>query len=88
MSLDKQIPAHGRRATGSIQVSWRAYWRAEKRTLVLASYTVIDVNELPDDNNGPEDTLEDEPVADEQKSNDLEEAQKDGAEEREEGGLY
>jgi len=47
-----------------------------------------DVNELPDDNNGPEDTLEDKPVADEQKSNDLEEAQKEGAEEREEGGLY
>jgi hypothetical protein len=47
-----------------------------------------DVNELPDDNNGPEDTLEDKSVADEHKSNDLEEAQKDGAEEREEGGLY
>ncbi len=47
-----------------------------------------DVNELPDDNNGPEDTLEEKPVADEQKSNDLEEAQKEGAEEREEGGLY
>ena len=47
-----------------------------------------DVNELPDDNNGPEDTLEDKPVADEQKPNDLEEAQKEGAQEREEGGLY
>ncbi|MDQ0840078.1 hypothetical protein [Sphingomonas faeni] len=47
-----------------------------------------DVNELPDDNNGKEDTLEDKPVADEQNSNDLEEAQKEGAEEREEGGLY
>jgi hypothetical protein len=47
-----------------------------------------DVNELPDDNNGPENTLEDKSVADEQKSNDLEEAQKVGAEEREEGGLY
>lgn len=47
-----------------------------------------DVNELPDDNNGPEDTLEDKPVADEQEPNDLEEAQKEGAEEREEGGLY
>jgi hypothetical protein len=47
-----------------------------------------DVNELPDDNNGPEDSLEDKPVADEQKSNDLEEAQKEGAEERKEGGLY
>jgi len=47
-----------------------------------------DVNDLPDDDKGPEDTLEDKPVADEQKSNDLEEAQKEGAEEREEGGLY
>ena len=47
-----------------------------------------DVNELPDDNKGPEDTLEDKPVADEQEPNDLEEAQKEGAEEREEGGLY
>jgi hypothetical protein len=47
-----------------------------------------DVNELPDDNNGPEDALEDKPVADEKKSNDLQEAQKEGAEEREEGGLY
>ena len=47
-----------------------------------------DVNELPDGNNGPEDTLEDKPVADEQEPNDLEEAQKEGAEEREEGGLY
>jgi len=47
-----------------------------------------DVNELPDDDNGPEDTLEDKPVSDEQEPNDLEEAQKQGAEEREEGGLY
>ncbi len=47
-----------------------------------------DANELPDDKNGPEDTLEDKTFADEQKSNDLEEAQKEGAEEREEGGLY
>ncbi|TCM04759.1 hypothetical protein [Sphingomonas sp. PP-CC-3G-468] len=47
-----------------------------------------DVNELPDGNNGPEDTLEDKPVADEQEPNDFEEAQKEGAEEREEGGLY
>jgi len=47
-----------------------------------------DVNELPDDNNGPEDTLEDKPVPDGQNPNDLEEAQKDGAEEREDGGLY
>jgi len=47
-----------------------------------------DVNELPDDNKGPEDTLEDKSTADEQKPSDLEEAQKEGAEEREEGGLY
>ena len=47
-----------------------------------------DVNELPDDNNGLEDTLEDKPVVDEQESNDLEQAQNEGAEEREEGGLY
>ncbi|MEG3162798.1 hypothetical protein U1763_20035 [Sphingomonas sp. LB2R24] len=47
-----------------------------------------DVNELPDDNKGPEDTLEDKSIADEQKPSDLEEAQKEGAEEREEGGLY
>jgi hypothetical protein len=45
-----------------------------------------DVNELPD--NGPEYTLENKPIADEQRPNDLEEAQKEGAEEREEGGLY
>ena len=43
-----------------------------------------DVNELPDDKE-PEDTLEDKPIADEQSSNDLEDAQK---EERKEGGLY
>lgn len=47
-----------------------------------------DVNELPDGNNGLEDTLEDKPLADGQSPNDLEEAQKAGAEEREEGGLY
>ena len=47
-----------------------------------------DVNELPNDNKGPEDTLEDKSIADEQKPSDLEEAQKEGAEEREEGGLY
>jgi len=46
-----------------------------------------DVNELPDDKR-LEDTLEDKPVADEQKSSDLEEVQKEGAEDREEGGLY
>ncbi len=47
-----------------------------------------DVNELPDDNKGSEDTLEDQSNADEQKPSDLEEAQKEGAEEREEGSLY
>ena len=47
-----------------------------------------DVNETSDGNNGPEDTLEDKPIADEQNPNDLEEAQKEGAEERENGGLY
>ncbi|RYF08956.1 MAG: hypothetical protein EOO77_24760 [Oxalobacteraceae bacterium] len=47
-----------------------------------------DVNELPDSNNGPEDSLEDKPSPDAQNSGDLEEAQKEGAEEREEGGLY
>ncbi|MES3098790.1 hypothetical protein [Sphingomonas faeni] len=47
-----------------------------------------DVNELPDDSNGPKDTLEDKPIADEQEPNDLEEAQEEGAEEREEGGFY
>ncbi|SFO45456.1 hypothetical protein [Sphingomonas sp. OK281] len=47
-----------------------------------------DVNELSDGNNEPEDTLEDKPIADEQNPNDLEEAQKEGAEEREDGGLY
>lgn len=47
-----------------------------------------DVNELSDGNNGPEDTLEDESIDDEQNPNNLEEAQKEGAEEREEGGLY
>lgn len=47
-----------------------------------------DVNELPNDNKGPEDSLEDKSIADEQRPSDLEEAQKEGAEEREEGGLY
>lgn len=47
-----------------------------------------DVNELPDGNNGPEDTLEDKPIAEDQNPGDLGEAQKEGAEEREEGGLY
>ncbi|MES3057716.1 hypothetical protein O6V14_18950 [Sphingomonas faeni] len=47
-----------------------------------------DVNELPDSNNGPEDSVEDKSSLDEQNSDDLEEAQKEGADEREEGGLY
>jgi hypothetical protein len=40
-----------------------------------------EVNELPDDNKGLEDTLENKPIADEQKRNDPEEAQKEEAEE-------
>ncbi len=56
--------------------------------MVTRGISAPDVNELSDGNNGPEDTLEDKPIADEQKPNDLEEAQKEGAEEREEGGLY
>ncbi len=47
-----------------------------------------DVNELSDSNNALEDTLEDKPIADKQKPDDPEQAQKEGAEEREEGGLY
>ena len=47
-----------------------------------------DVNELSDSNNALEDTLEDKPIADKQKPDDLEQAQKEGAEERAEGGLY
>lgn len=47
-----------------------------------------DVNELPNSNNGPEDSLEDNPSPDAQNLEDLEEAQKEGAEEREDGGLY
>ncbi|TCP65094.1 hypothetical protein [Sphingomonas sp. PP-CE-1G-424] len=39
-----------------------------------------DVNELPDSNNGPEDSLENKPSPDAQNSDDLEEAQKEGAE--------
>lgn len=47
-----------------------------------------DVNELPDSNNGPEDSLEDKPSPETKQPDDIEEAQKEGAEEREEGGLY
>ncbi len=47
-----------------------------------------DVNELPDSNKGPEDSFEDKHPVEKQISQDIEEAQKEGAEEREEGGLY
>jgi hypothetical protein len=47
-----------------------------------------DVNELPDSDKGPADSVEDKRSTDEQKPDGLEEAQKEGAEEREEGGLY
>ncbi len=47
-----------------------------------------DVNELPDRNNSPEDSLEDKPSPETKQPDDIEEAQKEGAEEREEGGLY
>lgn len=47
-----------------------------------------DVNELPDSNKGPEDSLEDKASPDAQNPDDLEEARKEGAEERDEGGLY
>lgn len=47
-----------------------------------------DVNELPDSNNGPEDSLEYKPSPETKQPDDIEEAQKEGAEEREQGGLY
>jgi hypothetical protein len=47
-----------------------------------------DVNELPESDKGPADSVEDKVSTDEQKLDGLEEAQKEGAEEREEGGLY
>ena len=47
-----------------------------------------DVNELPDSNNSPEDSLEDKPSPETKQPDDIEGAQKEGAEEREEGGLY
>jgi len=47
-----------------------------------------DVNELPDSNKGPEDSVEDKNPVEKQNSHDIEEAQKEGAEEIEEGGLY
>ena len=45
-----------------------------------------DVNELTEDDNGSEDTLEEKPNPSDQDPADLEEAQKDGAEDRKEGG--
>lgn len=45
-----------------------------------------DVNELTEDDNGREDTLEEKPGPSDQDPADLEEAQKDGAEDRKEGG--
>lgn len=47
-----------------------------------------DVNELPNSNDGPANSLADKLSANTSNSDDLEEAQKEGAEEREEGGLY
>jgi len=47
-----------------------------------------DVNELPDSNKGPDDSVEDKHPVEKQNSHDIEEAQKEGAEEIEEGGLY
>ena len=47
-----------------------------------------DVNELPDSNKGPLDSVEDKHPVEKQNSHDIEEPQKEGAEEREEGGLY
>jgi hypothetical protein len=47
-----------------------------------------DVNELTEDDNGSEDTLEEEPSPGDQVPADLEEAQKDGAEDRKEGGYH
>lgn len=44
-----------------------------------------DVNELPEDNRGAEDRLEDEPQPEDDESG-LEEAQEQAAEERKEGG--
>jgi len=45
-----------------------------------------DVSELPDDDQGSEDTLEDEPGSEDEESEGMEEAQEEAAEERKEGG--
>ncbi|WP_380780549.1 hypothetical protein [Sphingomonas sp. R86520] len=47
-----------------------------------------DVNELPQTDKGSEDSLEENPRTSEQDAADLEDAQKDGAEERGEGGYH
>jgi hypothetical protein len=47
-----------------------------------------DANELTEDDNGSEDTLEEEPGPGDQVPADIEEAQKDGAEDRKEGGYH
>lgn len=46
----------------------------------------VDVNELPDTDQGAENRLEDEPLAEDGKSNALDEAQEQASEERKEGG--
>lgn len=45
-----------------------------------------DVNELPEDDQGSEDTLEDEPDSEDHGSDDMEKVQEEAAEERKEGG--
>lgn len=45
-----------------------------------------DVNELPEDDKGSPDTLEDEPLPEDGEAADLGDAQEQAAEEREEGG--
>ncbi len=47
-----------------------------------------DVNERPNSNKGPGDSVEDKHPVEKQNSHDIEQAQKEGAEKREEGGLY
>jgi len=45
-----------------------------------------DVNELPEDDQGSEDTLEEEPLPEDDEPAEMEEAQEQAAEERKEGG--
>ncbi|WP_156347480.1 MULTISPECIES: hypothetical protein [unclassified Sphingomonas] len=45
-----------------------------------------DVNELPEDDKGSEDTLEEEPLPEDEATAGMEEAQEQAAEERKEGG--